>query len=113
MEKFGTKDADALDLLEKMLVFDPKKRITAAEAMAHPYLEPYHDPDDEVNSPRFMIPSYYYFSLIDITLHDIHVYYSKNIHSRDHDNVYDDCFFVLQYIEQKHAYTVAHGPHTL
>ena len=38
----------ALDLLEKMLCFDPKLRITAAEALAHPLLAAYHDPDDEV-----------------------------------------------------------------
>ncbi|KAJ2352530.1 MAPK protein hog1 [Coemansia sp. RSA 2611] len=37
----------AIDLLEKMLVFDPRKRITAAEALAHPYLETYHDEADE------------------------------------------------------------------
>ncbi|EIF48357.1 mitogen-activated protein kinase [Brettanomyces bruxellensis AWRI1499] len=30
-----------------MLVFDPKKRITAAEALEHKYLAPYHDPTDE------------------------------------------------------------------
>lgn len=30
-----------------MLVFDPKKRITAADALAHEYLAPYHDPTDE------------------------------------------------------------------
>lgn len=30
-----------------MLVFDPKKRITAKEALAHDYLAPYHDPTDE------------------------------------------------------------------
>jgi len=30
-----------------MLVFDPKKRITASEALAHEYLAPYHDPTDE------------------------------------------------------------------
>lgn len=30
-----------------MLVFDPKKRIRADEALAHPYLAPYHDPTDE------------------------------------------------------------------
>lgn len=36
-----------MDLLERMLVFDPKKRITATEALAHPYLSPYHDPTDE------------------------------------------------------------------
>ena len=37
----------AIDLLEKMLVFDPRKRIRAGEALAHPYLAPYHDPTDE------------------------------------------------------------------
>lgn len=37
----------AIDLLERMLVFDPKKRITATDALAHEYLAPYHDPTDE------------------------------------------------------------------
>ena len=37
----------ALDLLEKLLAFNPTKRITVEEALRHPYLEPYHDPDDE------------------------------------------------------------------
>jgi p38 MAP kinase len=37
----------AIDLLERILVFDPEKRITAAEALLHEYLKPYHDPTDE------------------------------------------------------------------
>lgn len=37
----------AVDLLEKMLVLDTDKRITASEALAHPYFSQYHDPEDE------------------------------------------------------------------
>lgn len=37
----------AIDLLEKMLVFDPAHRITASEALKHPYLAVLHDPMDE------------------------------------------------------------------
>jgi len=33
----------AVDLLEKMLVFNPKKRITVQEALTHPYLGSLHD----------------------------------------------------------------------
>lgn len=38
----------ALDLLDKMLTFNPHKRIEVEEALAHPYLEQYYDPTDEV-----------------------------------------------------------------
>uniref|UniRef100_A0A8C8I4I4 Mitogen-activated protein kinase n=1 Tax=Oncorhynchus tshawytscha TaxID=74940 RepID=A0A8C8I4I4_ONCTS len=37
----------ALDLLGRMLTFNPIKRITVEEALAHPYLEQYYDPTDE------------------------------------------------------------------
>lgn len=40
--------AAALDLLDKMLTFNPHKRIEVEEALAHPYLEQYYDPTDEV-----------------------------------------------------------------
>ena len=43
----------ALDLLDKMLTFNPHKRITVEEALAHPYLEQYFDPADEVASRTF------------------------------------------------------------
>ncbi|PWN36797.1 putative MAP kinase Kpp2 [Meira miltonrushii] len=37
----------AVDLMERCLTFSPRKRITVEDALAHPYLEPYHDPEDE------------------------------------------------------------------
>jgi p38 MAP kinase len=46
-EKLRCNDETALDLLEKMLVFDPRKRINATECLSHEYVAPYHDPTDE------------------------------------------------------------------
>lgn len=37
----------AIDLIKKLLVFNPKNRITIDEALKHPYLARYHDPNDE------------------------------------------------------------------
>ncbi|XP_055760963.1 mitogen-activated protein kinase 11-like isoform X1 [Salvelinus fontinalis] len=37
----------AVDLLKRMLVLDCDGRISASEALSHPYFSQYHDPDDE------------------------------------------------------------------
>ncbi|SGY49954.1 BQ5605_C001g00840 [Microbotryum silenes-dioicae] len=50
----------ALDLLERCLTFNPKKRITVEEALAHPYLEPYHDPEDEPTA-EILPPEFFSF----------------------------------------------------
>uniref|UniRef100_A0A5F8G9T4 Mitogen-activated protein kinase 15 n=1 Tax=Monodelphis domestica TaxID=13616 RepID=A0A5F8G9T4_MONDO len=38
---------EALDLLERLLVFDPEKRLTADEALRHPYVKRFHCPAKE------------------------------------------------------------------
>lgn len=40
-------EPEALDLLAAMLRFDPRERISVTQALEHPYLAKYHDPDDE------------------------------------------------------------------
>lgn len=46
-ELYPNANPDALDLLEMMLAFDPMQRITVDEALKHPYLSIWHDPNDE------------------------------------------------------------------
>ncbi|KAJ4979103.1 hypothetical protein NE237_009883 [Protea cynaroides] len=44
---FSHVQPDAIDLVEKMLTFDPTRRITVEQALAHPYLARLHDIADE------------------------------------------------------------------
>lgn len=52
----------AVDFLTKTLTFDPKKRLTVEEALAHPYLEAYHDPNDEPTCAS-LAPEFFEFDL--------------------------------------------------
>merc|ERR1712127_178011 len=47
---------EAIDLLNQMLVFDPRKRITAAQALQHEYLAALHNVNDEPDSETFSFP---------------------------------------------------------
>ena len=42
----------AIDLLKKMLTYDPDQRITVEQALKHEYLKQLHYPDDEPSSER-------------------------------------------------------------
>jgi len=49
---FPRANPDALDLLDKMLAFDPSARISVEEALQHRYLAIWHDASDEPNCPK-------------------------------------------------------------
>lgn len=48
---FPNANPDALDLLDKLLAFDPSSRISVEEALEHPYLQIWHDASDEPDCP--------------------------------------------------------------
>ncbi|KAG8873993.1 MAP kinase Pmk1 [Tulasnella sp. 332] len=50
----------AVDLVEKCLTFNPKRRIEVDGALRHPYLASYHDPTDEPTAPP-LDPSFFDF----------------------------------------------------
>ena len=49
---FAKHNPAATDLLKKMLVVDPAQRITVKEALQHPFLAEFHDPDDEPETDK-------------------------------------------------------------
>lgn len=59
---FPTASPEALDFLQKTLEFNPKKRPTVEECLAHPYLAAYHDPEDEP-SVASLGPEYFSYDL--------------------------------------------------
>ncbi|TRM62283.1 kinase-like domain-containing protein [Schizophyllum amplum] len=50
----------AVDLVEQLLTFSPKRRIDVEQALKHPYLAPYHDPQDEPTAEP-LDPSFFAF----------------------------------------------------
>ena len=58
----------AVDLVKKLLVFDPKKRLTAAEALKHPYFKDlYSEEEDGVKLVEPVSPFDFDFELYDFT----------------------------------------------
>jgi len=45
-------DGDAHDLLKKLLMFNPDKRITVEESLAHPYITQFHNPEEEISCDK-------------------------------------------------------------
>ncbi|KAJ4490635.1 CMGC/MAPK protein kinase [Lentinula aciculospora] len=59
---FPLASADAIDFLQRTLTFDPKKRMSAEEALAHSYVAAYHDVEDEPLAPP-LDPNYFEFDV--------------------------------------------------
>ena len=52
----GHLDANGLDLLDKMLIYDPSKRISAKQALKHPYFDDLDKSDLPAKPGQFDIP---------------------------------------------------------
>merc|ERR1719473_1901779 len=50
-KRFPSATPHALDLLKKMLQFQPRSRISAHDALQHAYLDKFHDPFVEREAP--------------------------------------------------------------
>merc|ERR1711879_478788 len=44
-------DTQAIDLMMKMLTFMPGRRISVSQALEHPYVSEYYEPEDEPEAP--------------------------------------------------------------
>ena len=49
---FPTASPEALDLLRGLLQINPHKRLSAEQALAHPYVAQFHDPEHEQSAGR-------------------------------------------------------------
>lgn len=59
---FPNANPDALDILDKMLAFDPSRRIWVEDALEHRYLQVWHDASDE---PACTKPFEFYFEIVE------------------------------------------------
>ena len=73
----------ALDLLEKMLTFNPKKRYTVDQCISHPYFEGLHDPEQE---PITTSPFDWSFDDVELTKENLQsMVYDESLYFHDED----------------------------
>ena len=78
----------ALDLLEKMLTFNPKKRYTVDQCLSHPYFEGLHDPEQE---PITTTPFDWTFDDVELTNENLQsMIYDESLYFHDEDEDDDD-----------------------
>jgi mitogen-activated protein kinase 1/3 len=78
----------ALDLLEKMLTFNPKKRYTVEQCISHPYFEGLHDPDQE---PIITSTFDWTFDAVELTKENLQsMIYDESLFYHDEDEDEED-----------------------
>ena len=56
-DMFPSAPDEAIDLIKNLLQFNPNKRLSAEQALRHPYVAQFHNPDDEpICNRRINIP---------------------------------------------------------
>lgn len=66
-QRYPKASPEALDLLRRMLVFNPNRRITVLQAMRHPFLEQLHDDaDDNVSYTLFRFDEHEQKTVLDV-----------------------------------------------
>jgi len=50
-------DSDAIDMMRQLLTFSPVKRMTAVQALAHPYVAQFHVPEEEIDCQKKIVIS--------------------------------------------------------
>lgn len=54
-ELFSDCEDNAVDLIRKLLLYNPEKRITVEEALKHPFFSQFHNPKEEIICPREIV----------------------------------------------------------
>lgn len=67
---FKGANPEAIDLMKKMLTFDPINRITVDEALKHPYLKELHYPEDEPAAAQLVSAFDFDFEIYDLKKDD-------------------------------------------
>jgi len=102
-EVFNTYDKSAVDLLSKMLEFDPDKRISIESALKHPYFQNYQNVVEEESKPPHISKFDFLFEEKDLSKEEIKSLILNEI------LLYYDKKKVKEYYEKKQKYDRENG----
>ena len=80
-------DRNLIDLVEKILVFSPKKRLTIQEVLKHPFFEEHADEDLHYKSGKKLTPDGVFNNILEIREHMYELIYKIHSEHRAKRNV--------------------------